>query len=107
ARAMTLDPTNGEATIRADPPRGDTPAIMGGDKEKAEEYFKTAKRLAPHLSGARIELAKLYIKQGRIAEARQELQGVIDEPAPTDRSRWELVEVPRARTMLHSLDTLN
>ena len=104
---LRLDPNNVEANIMAGSLQREIPAIMGGDKEKAEEYFKTAKRLAPHLSGARIELAKLYIKQGRIAEARQELQGVIDEPAPTDRSRWELVEVPRARTMLHSLDDLN
>ena len=79
------------------------PAIMGGDRAKAEEHFKTAKRLAPHRSGCRIELAKLYINEGRVAEARQELQGVLDETAPDDRSRWELVEVPRAREMLRGL----
>jgi hypothetical protein len=52
-----------------------------------------------------MELAKLYIKMDRLPEARQELQGVLDEPAPTDRSRWELTEVPQARDMLRSLGT--
>jgi len=78
---------------------------MGGDKAKAEEHFKTVRRLAPHLSGARMELAKLYVKMGRTAEARQELQGVLDEPAPADRARWTLMEVPQAREMLRSLGT--
>ena len=104
---LRLDPNNVDAHIMAGSLNREIPAIMGGDKAKSEEYFKTAKRLAPHRSGARIELAKLYIKQGRIPEARQELQGVLDESAPEDRSRWQLVEVPRAREMLRSVGTAN
>ena len=104
---LRLDPKNVDAHIMAGSLNREIPAIMGGDKAKAEEHFKTAQRLAPHRSGARIELAKLYIKQGRILEARQELQGVLDEPAPEDRSRWQLMEVPRAREMLRSLGAAN
>ena len=104
---LRLDPNNVDAHIMAGSLNREIPAILGGDKAKAEEHFKTAKRLAPHRSGGRIELAKLYINQGRIPEARQELQGVLDEPAPEDRSRWQLVEVPRAREMLRSLGTAN
>ena len=55
------------------------------------------------MTGVRIELAQLYINTGRFAEARQELQGVVDEPAPADRPRWTLKEAPRARAMLESL----
>ena len=55
------------------------------------------------LTGVRIELAQLYIYTGRLAEARRELQGVLDEPAPTDRPRWTLKEAPRARAMLESI----
>ena len=104
---LRLDPNNVDAHIMAGSLNREIPAIMGGDKAKAEEHFKTAQRLAPHRSGGRIELAKLYINQGRIPEARQELQAVLDEPAPEDRSRWQLVEVPRAREMLRSLGTPN
>ena len=104
---LRLDPNNIAAHIMAGSLNREIPAIMGGDKAKAEEHFKTAKRLAPHRSGARIELAKLYINQGRIPEARQELQGVLDEPTPEDRSRWQLMEVPRAREMLQSLGAAN
>jgi tetratricopeptide (TPR) repeat protein len=100
---LRLDPDNVDAHVMAGSLDREVPAILGGDKAKAEEHFKTARKLAPHLTGARIELAKLYIKMDRLAEARQELQGVLDEATPTDRSRWELTEVPQARVMLRSL----
>jgi tetratricopeptide (TPR) repeat protein len=100
---LRLDPGNVDAHVMAGSLDREVPAILGGDKAKAEEHFKTARKLAPHLTGARIELAKLYIKMDRLAEARQELQGVLDEATPTDRSRWELTEVPQARVMLRSL----
>jgi tetratricopeptide (TPR) repeat protein len=100
---LRLDPDNVDAHVMAGSLDREVPAILGGDKAKAEEHFRTARKLAPHLTGARIELAKLYIKMDRFAEARQELQGVLDEATPTDRSRWELTEVPQARVMLRSL----
>jgi hypothetical protein len=52
-------------------------------------------------------LAKLYINVGRYAEARQQLQSVLDEKAPTDRPRWTLKEVPQARQMLESIRDKN
>ena len=79
------------------------PALMGGDPAQAEQHFKRARARDPHLTGVRIELALLYSNTGRIAEARRELEGVLDEPAPTDRPRWLLKETPRARAMLESL----
>jgi tetratricopeptide (TPR) repeat protein len=100
---LRLDPDNVDAHVMAGSLDRELPALLGGDKAKAEEHFKTARKLAPHLTGARIELAKLYIKMDRLAEARRELQGVLDEATPTDRSRWELTEVPQARVMLRSL----
>jgi tetratricopeptide (TPR) repeat protein len=102
---LRLDPDSVDGHIIAGSLDREVPAILGGDKGRAEEHFKAARRLAPHLTGARIELAKLYIKMDRLAEARQELQGVLHEPAPADRPRWELTEVPQARDMLRSLGT--
>lgn len=100
---LRLDPDNVDGHVMAGSLHREIPALLGGDKVKAEEHFMTARRLAPHLTGARIELAKLYIKLGRLAEAREELQGVLDEPAPTDRPRWALTETPQARDLLRSL----
>ena len=100
---LRLDPDNVDGHVMAGSLEREVPALLGGDKAKAEEHFRTARRLAPHLTGARIELAKLYIKMDRLAEARQELQAVLDEPAPADRPRWVRTEVPQAREMLQSL----
>ena len=40
---------------------------------------------------------------GRYAEAREQLQSVLDEKAPTDRPRWTLKELPQARQLLESI----
>jgi hypothetical protein len=100
---LRLDPDNVDGHVMAGSLDREIPGILGGDKAKSEQHFKTARKLAPHLTGVRMELAKLYIKMDRLAEARRELQGVLDEAAPADRSRWELTEVPQAREMLRSL----
>jgi tetratricopeptide (TPR) repeat protein len=100
---LQLDPKNIEAHIMAGSIARELPVVLGGDRKEAEEHFKTARRLDPKLTGARLELAQLYIDLGRYAEARQELQGVLAERAPTDKPRWTLKEAPRARQLLESI----
>lgn len=106
-RVLELDPKNIEAHIMAGSIARELPLLLGGDRKESEEHFKTAQRLDPRLTGVRIELAQLYVNMGRYAEARQELQAVLDEKAPTDRPRWTLKEVPRARQMLESIRDKN
>jgi len=100
---LRLEPHNIEAHIMAGSIARELPVLLGGDAKEAEEHFKTAQRLDPRLTGVRIELAQLYINMGRYPEARQQLQSVLAERAPTDRPRWTLKEVPRARQMLESI----
>lgn len=100
---LRLDPDNIEAHIMAGSIARELPVVLGGDRKEAEQHFKTAQRLDPKLTGARLELAQLYIHMGRYAEARQELQAVLAERAPTDRPRWTLKEAPRARRLLESI----
>jgi tetratricopeptide (TPR) repeat protein len=100
---LQLDPKNIEAHIMAGSIARELPVLLGGDRQESEEHFKTAQRLDPRLTGVRIELAQLYVNMGRYAEARQQLQSVLNEKAPTDRPRWTLKEVPRARQMLESI----
>lgn len=100
---LRLDPNNIEAHIMAGSIARELPVVLGGSAREAEEHFKTAQRLDPRLTGVRIELAQLYINTGRYAEARQQLQSVLAERAPTDRPRWTLKEVPLARQKLESI----
>ena len=39
----------------------------------------------------------------RWADARRELERVLDDPAPSDLPRWTVAEVPRARALLAEL----
>jgi tetratricopeptide (TPR) repeat protein len=100
---LRLEPNRIEAHVMAGSIARELPVLLGGDPEEAEEHFKTAQRLDPRLTGVRIELAQLYINGGRYAEARQQLQSVLAERAPSDRPRWTLKEVPRAKQMLESI----
>jgi len=100
---LRLDPNNIAAHVMAGSIARELPLVLGGDSKEAEEHFRTAQRLDPRQTGVRIELAQLYINLGRYAEARQQLQSVLAERAPTDRPRWTLKEVPRARQMLESI----
>jgi len=100
---LRLDPDNVDGHIMAGSLYRELPVLLGGDPAQAEQHFKRAQALDPHLTGVRIELAVLYSNTGRVAEARRVLQSVLDEPAPTDRPRWLLKEAPRARAMLESL----
>jgi hypothetical protein len=79
------------------------PALLGGDRVKAEELFKRALELDPHRTGGRLELARLYLASRRWPEAQGELQRVVDEPAATDVPRWTVSERPRARALLAEL----
>jgi len=74
---------------------------------RARDYAKRATELAPrdadtHLWYA-ITLGSWSRSEGRYAEARQELQALPAERAPTDKPRWTLEEAPRARQMLDSI----
>ena len=103
ATVLRLEPNSIPGHTMAGSLARELPQVMGGDRRQAEEHFKTALRLDPKRTGARVELAQLYVDMGRFAEARQELDTVLAERAPTDRPRWTLKEVPRARKMLEAI----
>ena len=100
---LRLDPDKIEAHIMAGSIARELPAVLGGDRQEAERHFKTAQRLDPRLTGARLELAQLYVNMGRYAEAQRELEALLAERAPTAKPRWTTKEAPRARKMLESI----
>jgi hypothetical protein len=51
----------------------------------------------------RVGLAKTLIKQGRVAEARKELEAVLAERAPHNLADWTLKDSVEARELLASI----
>ena len=100
---LQLDPRSVRAHSLAGNVYTEVPGLFGGDKEKAEEHFKKGLAIDPKFTVLRIDLARLYITTDRYAEARRELQRVIDETAPTFVADWTVKDRPRARQLLESI----
>jgi tetratricopeptide (TPR) repeat protein len=81
----------------------EVPALLGGDRKKAEEHYRKALQIDSRFTVARIDLARLLIATGRQAEARRELTRVVGETAPSDPAGWTVKDLPRARQLLESI----
>jgi tetratricopeptide (TPR) repeat protein len=100
---LKLNPSSVDGLILAGGIAAEVPALLGGDKTRAETLFKKALETDPHQTGGRLELARLYVNTRRWQDAQRELQRVIDERSPSDVSRWTLNDRPKARAMLTDL----
>lgn len=100
---FTLDPRSVRAYSLAGNVYMEVPRLAGGDRAKAETYFKKGLEIDPRFTVLRVDLARLYIGDGRYAEARTELARVVDERAPTIVADWTVKDVPRARALLDSI----
>jgi tetratricopeptide (TPR) repeat protein len=100
---LTLDPRSVRAYSLAGTVYMEVPRLAGGDRARAEGYFKKGLELDPRFTVLRVDLARLYIGEGRYADARQELARVVDERAPTNVADWTVKDVPRARALLESI----
>jgi tetratricopeptide (TPR) repeat protein len=103
ATILRLNPASVEGHTLAGGLAAELPAVLGGDRSRAEEHFRKALDADPHRTGARVELARLYIATRRYADAERELQRVVEEPAPSDLPYWALSDLPRARALLAAL----
>jgi tetratricopeptide (TPR) repeat protein len=102
-RVLSLNPASVEGLILAGGLAGGLPALLGGDAARAEALLTRALELDPHHTGARLELAQLYVASRRWRDAQRELQRVMEESTPTDLPRWVVSELPRARALLAEL----
>ena len=100
---LTLDPRSVRGYSLAGNVYMEVPRLAGGDRGRAEAYFKKGLEIDPRFTVLRVDLARLYIGDGRYPEARQELARVIDERAPTLVADWTVKDVPRARALLQSI----
>ena len=78
----------------------EVPGFLGGDLEKSETHFREAIRLDPRLTVIRVDFAKLLIKRDRYADARRELQRVLNEAEPRWQADWAVRDRPTAQKLL-------
>ena len=100
---LTLDPRSARGHALAGTVYMEVPRLAGGDRAKAQEYFKKGLEIDPRFTVLRVDLARLYIGDGRYAEARKELTRVLEERAPRIVADWTVKDVPRARALLESV----
>jgi tetratricopeptide (TPR) repeat protein len=100
---LELDPRSVRAHILAGNVLLEVPGFAGGDRAKAEEHFKKALAIDPRFTNARVDLARVYIADARYADARRELQRVVNEPSPSVVADWTVKDAPRARKLLESI----
>jgi tetratricopeptide (TPR) repeat protein len=100
---LALDPRSVRAHALAGNVAMEVPRLAGGDRGKAETHFKKGLEIDPRFTVLRVDLARLYIGDGRYAEARQELTRVLEERAPRIVADWTVKDVPRARALLESI----
>jgi tetratricopeptide (TPR) repeat protein len=101
---LALDPRNLRALALSGNVFLEVPGLFGGDRDRAEEQFRKALEIDPHFTVARVDLARVLIAKGRHADARRELQRVIDERAPHSIADWTVKDLPRARELLASIE---
>ena len=101
-KTLELDPSF--PNLRARGQRGlRGPGMFGGSLERAEAHFRKGLGLDSRFTALRVGLAKVLRKQGRTADARRELQAVLDETAPTNPAEWSMRDAPEARALLAAL----
>jgi Tfp pilus assembly protein PilF len=65
------------------------PWFLSGDEKKAQEYLERAIAADGNYTNARLLVAKLYRKQGRVDDAKRQLKAVIHADHPHYRFVWE------------------
>ncbi len=101
--ALELDPELTAAYALAGNLYYEVPSLLGGDLARAHEMFRKGLALDSKFTAMRVGLAKVLIKQKRIAEARRELQAVLDEKAPRNLADWTLKDSQDAGQLLESI----
>lgn len=101
---LKLDPNLPPAYALAGNVYYEVPGLLGGDLAMAERMFRKGLELDPRFTSMRVGLARVLIKQGRVAEAREELQRVLDEKHPENLADWTLKDSKRARALLDALE---
>lgn len=102
-RILDLDPNFNPVYALAGNVFYEVPGLLGGDLDKAEAMFRKGLELDPKFTVMRVGLAKTLIKKGQIAEARRELEAVLNEKEPRNLADWTLKDSKETRILLQSI----
>ncbi|MEO0009142.1 MAG: tetratricopeptide repeat protein [candidate division WOR-3 bacterium] len=83
------------------------PPFAGGDLKQAERYLIKGLRLDPNYTVIRLDLARVYLKQGRRDAAREQLRLLLKTAKPTCPADFYLDDKPEAEWLLRQLETGN
>lgn len=79
------------------------PRLLGGSAAKAEEHLRASLKYDPSSTITHYFLAELYLDEGRKADARAELQQVLDAPISADYAPEDRRYKAKARQLLDTL----
>ena len=103
ARAIELDPKHAQALQMMGGLLMELPWFLGGDEKSAQEYLERAIASDGNFTNARILLAKLYMRQDRIEDAKEQLETVIHAEHPHYPYTWIRKFKPEAERLLRQL----
>lgn len=103
SRAIEINPKHAQALQMMGGMLLDLPRFLGGSEQKAQEYLERAIAADGNYANARMLVATLYRKQGRIEDARKQLEAVLQAERPHYRYTWERKYKPEAERILKEL----
>jgi len=77
--------------------------LLKGSASDAEKYLVAAIEADPNFSQARLDLAKYYASRRQTAQARAQLQAVLEMKDPTQPRAWREEHRPAAAVLLNEL----
>ncbi|MBL7684974.1 MAG: hypothetical protein JNK65_02935 [Deltaproteobacteria bacterium] len=79
-KVITIAPSysHGDALLALGDWYSEVPKVMGGDDEKAKDYFNQALEIAPDCSQPYVGIAKIYIQKLKFDLAKKQLQLVLN-----------------------------
>lgn len=102
-RVLELDETYAPAHHMLGRLYEELPWLLGGNQAAAGEHLEKAVTLNPLYAPGRLDWAKWLVKQGRIEEARRELNVVIEQPPLEKKWIWEQKHRPEAMLLLRQI----
>jgi len=80
------------------------PSLLGGSLSRAEDYLRHGAAADPDYTIIRLELARVYLRQRRLTEARRELEVLLATGQPTNPAEFALDDRPAALELLSSIE---
>jgi len=102
-RAIEINPRHAQALQMMGGLLMEIPWFLGGSEKKAQDFLERAIAVDGNFANGRMMLAKLYKKQGRLEDARKQLDAVVQAKNPHYRYTWERKYKPEAERMLREL----